>query len=115
MPDVLIYTKSWCGFCKRAKALLEAKGAGFEEVDIEGEPELRARMIERAGRMTVPQIFIGDRHVGGYDELRALELEGELDELLGGKAPTATSGDTDQPRENLREREHGRERSDRRR
>jgi glutaredoxin 3 len=83
MPPVTIYTKSWCGYCTRAKALLARKGAEFREVEISNDPALRDEMIERAGgRRTVPQIFIGDVHVGGCDDLYALESEGRLDALL---------------------------------
>lgn len=83
MPDITIYTKSWCPYCIRAKALLSSKGASFEEIDIEKHPDARPAMIERAGgRTTVPQIFIGGRHVGGADDLDALDAAGELDALL---------------------------------
>ncbi|MGI6244837.1 MAG: glutaredoxin 3 [Pseudochelatococcus sp.] len=83
MPPITIYTKSWCPYCQRAKALLNGKGVSFDEIDIERQPEARAVMIERArGRKTVPQIFIGDRHIGGYDDLHALDEAGELDGLL---------------------------------
>lgn len=83
MPDVVIYTKPTCPFCIRAKALLARKGVPFTEIDIAGDPAERAAMIERAnGRTTVPQIFIGERHVGGSDDLHALESRGELDGLL---------------------------------
>ena len=85
MPRVEIYTKFMCGFCARAKALLDSKGATFDEHDITmGGPD-RAVMLERSGgQTTVPQIFIGDRHVGGSDDLAALEDAGELDALLAG-------------------------------
>lgn len=83
MPEVQIYTKSWCGYCTRAKALLNRKGVAFDEVDIEGDDARRDEMIERSGGgRTVPQIFIGGRHVGGCDDLHRLEAEGRLDELL---------------------------------
>lgn len=83
MPPITIYTKSWCPYCAAAKELLTEKGAAFTEIDIEKKPEERARMIERAsGRTTVPQIFIGERHVGGCDDLYALNNEGRLDSLL---------------------------------
>lgn len=83
MPPITIYTKSWCGYCTRAKALLARKGAEFREVEISDDPSLRDEMIARAGgRHTVPQIFIGDVHVGGCDDLYALEREGRLDPLL---------------------------------
>lgn len=83
MPDITIYTKSWCPYCSRAKALLSSKGASFEEIDIEEHPDARPTMITRAGgRTTVPQIFIGERHVGGSDDLETLNRTGELDALL---------------------------------
>ncbi len=84
MPDVVIYTKSWCGYCTRAKDLLRRKGVAFTEVEISGNDALRDEMIARAGgRRTVPQIFIGETHVGGCDDLHQLEDEGRLDALLG--------------------------------
>lgn len=87
MSAITIYTKSWCPYCIRAKALLSSKGASFDEIDIEKQPQERARMIERAGgRTTVPQIFIGGHHVGGADDLDALEAAGRLDALLGAPA-----------------------------
>jgi glutaredoxin 3 len=83
MPPVKIYTKSWCPYCRSAKELLTEKGLDFEEIDIERHPEARATMIqESGGRTTVPQIFIGGRHIGGCDDLYALESEGGLDPLL---------------------------------
>lgn len=87
MSAITIYTKSWCPYCIRAKALLSSKGASFDEIDIEKQPQERARMIERAGgRTTVPQIFVGGHHVGGADDLDALEAAGRLDALLGAPA-----------------------------
>lgn len=84
MPPIVLYSKSWCSFCDRAKALLQAKGQEWTELDVEADPARLNEMVERSGgRRTVPQIFIGDRHVGGFDELKALEDRGELDELLG--------------------------------
>lgn len=85
MSKVEIYTKFTCGFCFRAKALLEEKSVGFDETDITMDGDKREEMIQRAGgRTTVPQIFIDDRHIGGSDELAALERSGELDALLAG-------------------------------
>ena len=82
MPKVEIYTTHWCPYCHAAKALLEDKHVPYSELDVEG-PEGRAEMIQRAhGRRTVPQIFIGNRHVGGYDDMAALERRGQLDPLL---------------------------------
>ena len=85
MQKIEIYTKFMCPYCARAKSLLNSKGAAFEEHDITmGGPD-RTVMIERAnGRSTVPQIFIGERHIGGSDELAALDAAGELDALLAG-------------------------------
>jgi glutaredoxin 3 len=83
MATVEIYTARFCPYCAAAKALLTRKGAAFTEIDIAGNWERRDEMIARAnGRVTVPQIFIGAAHVGGNDELQALEREGRLDALL---------------------------------
>ena len=83
MSNVEIYTKSWCGFCGRAKMLLERKGVPFTEHDIERNVEARRVLQERApNARTVPQIFIGDHYVGGYSELAAMAFGGELDALL---------------------------------
>jgi glutaredoxin 3 len=80
---VLIYTKTTCPFCVRAKALLAKKGAAFQEIEITDNPALRSEMIEKAkGRTTVPQIFINGQHIGGCDDLHALEDQGKLDALL---------------------------------
>ena len=85
MPSITIYSKSWCPYCAAAKKLLDQKGAAFTEIDIEKKPEARAEMIQKAGgRTTVPQIFIGGHHVGGSDDLHALERAGKLDALLSG-------------------------------
>jgi len=83
MPSITIYTKSWCPYCSAAKKLLDVKGAAFTEIDIEKKPEARAEMIQKAnGRSTVPQIFIGEKHVGGCDDLYALDDRGQLEPLL---------------------------------
>jgi glutaredoxin 3 len=79
---VLMYAKSWCPYCERARDLLQRKGVALQEIDIESQPGQREDMIRRCGRYTVPQIFIGDRHVGGSDELCALDAAGGLDALL---------------------------------
>ncbi|MGP9790051.1 glutaredoxin 3 [Roseinatronobacter sp. NSM] len=85
MQPIEIYTSPLCGFCHSAKRLLSAKGASFTEIDVSRTPERRAEMMKRAhGRHTVPQIFIGDTHVGGCDELYALDRAGKLDPLLNG-------------------------------
>jgi thioredoxin reductase (NADPH) len=83
MAEIVMYTKSWCPYCDRAKSLLREKGQSWTEIDIEQQPERRHEMIRRSGRSTVPQIFIGERHVGGFDDLADLERRGELDPLLG--------------------------------
>ncbi|MCR8828167.1 glutaredoxin 3 [Pseudosulfitobacter koreensis] len=83
MKPVAIYTTPICGFCHRAKQLLNQKGVDFEEFDVMANPDLKTEMIKRAnGSRTVPQIFVGEDHVGGCDELYALERQGKLDELL---------------------------------
>jgi len=83
MSDITIYTKDYCPYCARAKALLGAKGASFTEIDVTHDAELQAEMTDRSRRRTVPQIFIDGRHIGGSDDLAALEAAGELDPLLG--------------------------------
>ncbi len=83
MSDIVLYTKDYCGFCTQAKALLTAKAAAFTEIDITHDVDLEAEMIERSGRRTVPQIFIDGRHIGGFDDLAALDAAGELDPVLG--------------------------------
>lgn len=82
MPNVVIYTTARCPFCIRAKALLDRKGVAYEEIPVDGNQTLRAEMASKAGRTSVPQIWIGDKHVGGCDELHALERAGRLDPLL---------------------------------
>jgi glutaredoxin 3 len=85
MQKIEIYTSGYCPYCSRAKSLLESKGVSFTDIKIDKQPDLRSAMIERAnGAYTVPQIFIGDYHVGGCDELVALEMSGKLDPLLQG-------------------------------
>ncbi|MDG0988992.1 MAG: glutaredoxin 3 [Yoonia sp.] len=85
MQTVELYTTNTCGFCHAAKRLLTAKGVSFAEVSLNAQPERRAEMMQRAnGGRTVPQIFIGTTHVGGYDDLHALEAAGKLDALLAG-------------------------------
>jgi len=86
MAEVTIYTRTMCGYCMAAKRLLEKKGVAYNEHDASFSPELRQEMIQRAnGRATFPQIFIGDVHVGGCDDLHDLEREGRLDALLAGQ------------------------------
>lgn len=79
--EVVMYSTGWCSFCARARALLERKGIAVREIDAE-DAEQRAEMIQRSGRRSVPQIFIGSRHIGGYEELYTLERSGELDTML---------------------------------
>lgn len=90
MPPVEIYTTRYCPFCYAAKALLKRKGVNYSEIDVGRDWERREEMIQRAnGRITVPQIFIGTVHVGGNDELHALERTGKLDPLLAGDEASA--------------------------
>jgi glutaredoxin 3 len=85
MQTVEIYTTPFCGYCQAAKRLLSQKGVKYDETDVSGDAGKRQAMMQRAnGRHTVPQIFIGDTHVGGFDELNALERAGKLDPLLAG-------------------------------
>ncbi len=83
MAEIDIYTSAFCGYCARAKRLLKEKGAEFNEISVDMNPALREEMTEKAGgRYTVPQIFINGQHVGGCDDLHALDARGELDKLL---------------------------------
>lgn len=82
MKNVIIYSSNFCPFCIRAKQLLEKKGVAFEEVNVDGKADVRAAMAEKAGRTSVPQIWIGEQHIGGCDDLFALERSGQLDSLL---------------------------------
>lgn len=85
MPQVKMYTSNWCPYCSRAKALLQQRGVtDLQELVVDGQPALRAHMTELTGRTSVPQIFIGDTHVGGSDDLHALDRAGKLDALLAG-------------------------------
>ena len=84
-PNVVIYSSGLCGYCSAAKRLLNGKGVEFTEIRIDKEAGMRAEMEQRSGRTSVPQIFINDTHVGGFDDLSELEAEGTLDELLSGK------------------------------
>lgn len=81
-PQVEMYASDWCGYCRRARALLESKGVAFTEIDVDMIPGARAEMVARGGGDTVPQIFIGGQAVGGCDELQALDAAGRLDPLL---------------------------------
>lgn len=83
MSQVTIYTKAYCPYCVRAKSVLDNKGVSYQEIRIDEQPELRPQMIELAGgRTTVPQIFIDSRHIGGCDDMLALDASGQLDTLL---------------------------------
>ncbi len=96
MSAITVYSKGWCPYCMAARALLEDKGVAFETVDIGQAPERRGEMLERAsGRSTVPQIFVGDTHVGGFDELNALDRAGRLDALLASVSSDTTSTNTE--------------------
>ena len=82
MKPVIVYSSDYCPYCMRAKYLLESKGVAFEEIKVDGKPQERAEMSQKAGRRSVPQIWIGSTHVGGCDDLYALERAGKLDALL---------------------------------
>ncbi|HYO51664.1 glutaredoxin 3 [Archangium sp.] len=83
MKPVKIYTTTYCGYCVRAKDLLTRKGVKYEELDVTGDDEMRSKLVEMSGgQRTVPQIWIGDTHVGGYSDLARLESEGRLDPML---------------------------------
>jgi glutaredoxin 3 len=82
MNEILIYTGSFCAYCTMAKKLLDKKGLKYTEINVDGKPALRQEMMAKTQRRTIPQIYIGSYHVGGYDELYALEKRHELDALL---------------------------------
>ncbi len=82
MAHVTIYTRPYCSYCARAVSLLQNKGVPFTEIDAGFDPQLRQEMMQRSGRATFPQIFVGDLHVGGCDDMMALDREGKLDPLL---------------------------------
>jgi len=79
---VVMYAADWCGYCARARLLLDSKGVAYEEIDVDVTPGADAEMRARSGRRTIPQIFINDQHIGGAEDLEALEAEGRLDPLL---------------------------------
>ena len=81
---ITIYSTAWCGYCQRAKRLLQEKNLAFTEIDVDNTPGMREEMMTRSGRRTVPQVFIGTRHVGGCDDLYALDRSGELDRITSG-------------------------------
>jgi len=85
MTPVTIYSTRFCGYCLRAKALLDEKHVPYTEVLVDQEPVKMAEMMQKSGRRTVPQIFVGERHVGGFDELYMLDRSGGLDPLLAGR------------------------------
>lgn len=82
MPEIIIYTANLCPYCTMAKKLLQRKGASYTEINVDSEPGLRQKMMEKTQRRTVPQIYIGERHIGGFDDLHALDMRNELDPLL---------------------------------
>ena len=82
MATIRIYTTRWCGYCVRAKTLLDSKGLAYEEIHLDDDPAFRQRLLDLTGGWTVPQILIDDRPIGGYTELWRLERDGRLDELL---------------------------------
>lgn len=84
MTDITIYSSNYCPFCSRAKQLLDSKGAVYKEIRVDGKPDVRAEMTRLARRTSVPQIWINGTHVGGCDELIALERSGKLDTMLAG-------------------------------
>ncbi|HVI93742.1 MAG TPA: glutaredoxin 3 [Anaeromyxobacter sp.] len=84
-PNVTVYTKQNCPFCVRAKRLLDRKGVRYEEVSVEGKDDLRTWLVEKTGQMTVPQIFVGERSLGGFSDIDALDRAGELDTILFGQ------------------------------
>lgn len=85
MPAMRIYTKRYCPYCVRAKALLDRKGVAYQEIDAEGNDELRRWLAETTGQKTVPQIFAGDRSLGGFSDIEALDKAGKLDPILRGE------------------------------
>lgn len=87
MIGVKIYTTTYCGYCRAAKALLQRKGAAFEEIDCTDDDDLRSWLVEQTGQRTVPQIFLAGVPVGGFDDLSALDREGLLDRILAGDEP----------------------------
>jgi glutaredoxin 3 len=84
-PTVVIYTRALCGYCAAARDLLQGKGVDYTELNATFNSKLRKEMVERSGQRTFPQVFVGDRHLGGYDDLAALDATGELDPLLAGE------------------------------
>ena len=85
-PRITIYTTSTCPYCVRAKRLLEKKGVAYEEIDAEGDDALWAWLLEKTGQLTVPQVFAGERSLGGFTDIEALDRQGKLDPILRGEA-----------------------------
>lgn len=83
MPNVIIYSNATCPYCRGARALMNKKGVAYTELDVDRDPARWKEMVSRSGRHTVPQIFIDDHHVGGFDDLQDLDMDDELDALLG--------------------------------
>ena len=81
-PDVVMYSTRFCPYCMRARFLLESKNVTYQDIGVDAHPELRREMMEKSGRRTVPQIWIGEHHIGGFDDLARIEQTGKLDELL---------------------------------
>ncbi len=82
MPAVTVYTTSFCSHCERVKALLERRGIAYTEVSVEDHPDLREKLLARSGRRTLPQVYVGERYIGGAEEVAALDQSGELSSLL---------------------------------
>ncbi|MFT6028495.1 MAG: glutaredoxin 3 [Oleiphilaceae bacterium] len=82
-PHIIIYSSQYCPFCFRAKSIFQQKSVAFEEINVDSDSALRQEMTQKAGQRTVPQIWIGERHVGGCDDLMDLQYSGELDKILG--------------------------------
>ena len=82
MPAVTVFSGSFCGYCAQVKALLDRRGIPYRERSVEDEPGLRTELLARSGRRTLPQVFVGERYIGGADELRALDASGELTRLM---------------------------------
>lgn len=82
-PHITIYSSQYCPFCFRAKAIFQQKSVAFEEINVDMDSALKKEMMQKSGQRTVPQIWIGERHIGGCDDLMAIQRSGELDQLLG--------------------------------
>jgi glutaredoxin 3 len=81
-PKVTVYSTTWCGSCVAAKKLLSKRGIDYVDINLDDDPSFRAKLMDLTGRFTVPQIFVGERHVGGFDDLRVLDQSGQLAELV---------------------------------